>query len=62
VSDTYVEIQAILLDSNGEPGEEVTEALRAVVEFARNEFGEQADEGLRKCLEHLLASGAKVKS
>jgi hypothetical protein len=54
MSDIYVEVQASLLNSNGNPGEEVTEAMRAVVEFARNEFGERADEGLRKCLEHLL--------
>lgn len=33
---------------------EVQEAMRAVVEFAKNEFGERADDGLRKCLEHLL--------
>jgi hypothetical protein len=54
MSDTYVEVQAVLLNSSGDPGEEVSEALRAVVEFARNEFGERADEGLRKCLEHHL--------
>jgi len=53
-TDVYIEVQAVLLNSGGEPGGEVQEAMRAVVEFAKNEFGERADDGLRKCLEHLL--------
>ena len=34
VGDVYVEVQAALLNSSGDPGEELEEAIRALVEFA----------------------------
>lgn len=53
MSDIYVEVQAALLNSSGEPEDEIKEAMRAVVEFALLEC-EATPEHLHQLVDQLV--------